>query len=405
MQDQSQPCSDAESRPPVPPVLARQGWDGEASPNSTHHFWGADELAWIQTHYPALRGSLQVIWHSPRPFSALVRVRHAKGDWIIKRLDARVRQVQDLQAEQQFRRHLAQQGICVVLSESVAGLGGQICALERVTPRNQWVYEVQALACGIDKYADRHCWQTPDGTDDVYELGVALAGLHRAASGFVAPARPPKYLLQGVTLLAEPNAQVAWQQFVAGFPALRSYLAMRPLAELVAVLDAYKKWHARVYPLLKTLPQHWVHNDAHVSNLTWNQSRPVSWLDFGGCNLGWAISDLAIALERNTITWLEPSPQFLPDMAVALLRGYQSLRPLSAAERTVLPGVLVLCQLEFALSEIAYFLDMTGDSAAADLAWQGFVAGHLAWFDKPAGHGCLGRLQEFLQKEYVSWTT
>jgi Ser/Thr protein kinase RdoA (MazF antagonist) len=206
-----------------------------------------------------------------------------------------------------------------------------------------------------------------------------------------------------MNLLGHDLARSAWHDYVAHFPGLQRYLAARPPEELEQVLQSVCRWHAPVRSILRDLPTQWVHNDAHVSNLTWTSSsagaQPAAWLDLGGSNRGWAVGDLAIALERNTISWLEPAPRLDLTMAKALINGYQEARPLSLPERQVLPNLLVLCQVEFALSEIAYFLEVCQDAAGADLAWTGFVRDRLTWFVTPDGNDALAQLRASLLQE------
>ena len=83
----------------------------------------------------------------------------------------------------------------------------------------------------------------------------------------------------------------------------------------------------------------------------------------------------------------------LPAGAAALLAGYQAARPLSRAERAAVAAVLPVVHLEFALSEIGYFAGVTGSAANADLAYDGYLIGHTAWFSSPAGSTLLDLIQ------------
>ena len=111
-------------------------------------------------------------------------------------------------------------------------------------------------------------------------------------------------------------------------------------------------------------------------------------IDFGLCNVGWAVADLATALERNTVAWLQdggPAPLAeralgRSDLALALLGGYMAVRALSAAEREALPLLLSLAHVEYALSEAEYFSGVLGQESTARLAHPDFLLGHIAWF-------------------------
>ncbi|MCX5328729.1 hypothetical protein [Streptomyces sp. NBC_00140] len=57
---------------------------------------------------------------------------------------------------------------------------------------------------------------------------------------------------------------------------------------------------------------------------------------------------------RNAVEWLRPGCPVREEDAVALLDGYESVRPLRAAELAALPELLPLVHAEFALSELGY---------------------------------------------------
>lgn len=111
--------------------------------------------------------------------------------------------------------------------------------------------------------------------------------------------------------------------------------------------------------------------------------------DFGLANRAFAVYDLAMALERSTIAWLDlaESGQAAADLDAidALLDGYESVRPLSPAETAALAEVLPVVHVEYALSELEYFADVVDSAANADLAYEGYLLGHAGWFSTAAG--------------------
>jgi Ser/Thr protein kinase RdoA (MazF antagonist) len=119
-------------------------------------------------------------------------------------------------------------------------------------------------------------------------------------------------------------------------------------------------------------------------------------LDFGLANRTFAAHDLAVAIERSTVTWLDlaESGQARADLEAvdALLDGYESVRPLGPAEAAALAGALPVAHVEFALSELEYFAGVTGSAANADLAYDGYLIGHARWFAGPGG-ALLGHLR------------
>ena len=82
----------------------------------------------------------------------------------------------------------------------------------------------------------------------------------------------------------------------------------------------------------------------------------------------------------------------LPQHAAALIAGYESVRPLSTTERELLPKLLPVCHLDFALSEVHYFGSLLNDPTRAAIAWRHYAIAHCAWFDTPEGVELLAAL-------------
>jgi len=239
-----------------------------------------------------------------------------------------------------------------------------------------------------------------------------------AADGFPLPARAPAVLTSGceIILAADPPGEINW---LAGCrPGLAAYLDGRAWPDDLTrhVLPAIR----RAKPLLAALPRQWGHGDWHPSNLSWTSAdhdAVASVFDFGLANRTFAVHDLATALERATVSWLDltdPSVsapdatgpgQATPggpgagraeadlDAIDALLDGYESVRPLSPAEAVALPEVFPVVHVEYALSEIEYFAEVVSSAANADLAYDGYLLGHAAWFDTPDGAAVLDHLR------------
>ena len=81
------------------------------------------------------------------------------------------------------------------------------------------------------------------------------------------------------------------------------------------------------------------------------------------------------------------------DAIDALLDGYESVRPLSPAEAVALPAVFPVVHVEYALSEVEYFAHVVSSPANADLAYDGFLLGHAAWFETAEGAAVLDHLR------------
>jgi Ser/Thr protein kinase RdoA (MazF antagonist) len=127
----------------------------------------------------------------------------------------------------------------------------------------------------------------------------------------------------------------------------------------------------------------WAHNDWHVSNLLWRDGQVSTALDFGLASPTSALFDLATAIERNAVAWLELERGMERCASISRWRcstGYRQVLPLSAARVHLLADLLPMVHFDFALSEVEYFEGVTGSTANADVAWQPFMLGHPAWF-------------------------
>jgi len=333
-----------------------------------------------------------VAWSSPRPMSAAGLARRGAGTVFVKRHHVRVRSPAQLAAEHAFATHLRGRGLPVpAVCRTPAG---------RTTVRDgDFVYEVHEVAAGIDLYRDAMSWTPYLSAGHARAAGAALARLHQAAAGFRRPARPWGVLTGSCEVItaADPLTEVA--AIARRRPGLGRYLAGRDWrGDLTRHhLPAIR----RAAPLLGTLERRWGHGDWHPSNLTWDRPGPdahvAAVFDFGLANRTFAVHDLAVALERSTIAWLDLAGSGRADVDLgamdALLDGYQAVRPLEPAEAAALPEVLPVVHLEYALSEVEYFADVVASPGLADLAYGTYLIGHTRWFTGPDGAAVLGHLR------------
>jgi len=380
------------------------------------------EVHTVLARYPRAPGDEMITWRSPRPMSAAGLIRHGGADLFVKRHHVRVRTLAQLAVEHAFIGHLRARGIPApaVLRASDGATA---------TQDGEFVYEVHELASGLDLYRDALSWTPYASLGHARAAGAALARLHDAADRFPLPARAPAVLTGGCEIIVsnDPLAEIKW---LAGCrPALAGYLDGRAWPDDLArhVLPAI----GRAAGLLAGLPRRWGHGDWHPSNLTWSSAGPDATVagvfDFGLANRTFAVHDLATALERATVSWLDlagpagSSPDLAgpgqahpggagldredPDGTVpgraeadldaidAFLDGYESVRPLTPAEAAALPEVFPVVHVEYALSEVEYFAGVVSSPANADLAYDGYLLGHAAWFATPAGAAVLDHLR------------
>lgn len=349
----------------------------------------ADEADAAIARFPAAGRLTGLHWHSPRPFSAATLAHTTQGAFLVKRHHRSVRSIAGLAEEHSFIAHLAGAGMSV--PEVMATADGATAVTS-----GAWSYELHRAAPGADLYRDSLSWTPFASHAHAHAAGVALANLHAAARSFTAPARRPQPLVASFTILPAADPIAAAEAYVAARPALAAFLESRPWRrELASLLDALGQG---VAALLAGQAPLWTHNDWHPSNLLWASDGSVrTAFDFGLADRTCAVHDIATAIERTAVRWLDlgrgTDDIGDPEAALALLAGYATVAPLGRAALAAIVRVLPLVHLEFALSEIDYFTAVVEDPASAALAWDGYVIGHAAWFRSASGRDFLRALE------------
>jgi Ser/Thr protein kinase RdoA (MazF antagonist) len=333
-----------------------------------------------------------ISWHSPRPMSAAAIVRFENGEVFVKRHHVAVRTPERLLCEHQFASYLRALG--QPLPRVLRDTSG-----DTVVQDGDFIYEVHERAAGVDLYRDVPSWYPFTGLDHAREAGRALARFHRAARDFPLPPCEPGVLTNSTAIVASADPLAALARLVAARPAFARAVSNRSLFEDVT------RYHLRAIektaPLLRELTPQWGHGDWHASNITWSSTGPraivAGVLDLGLANRTFAVHDLAVALERNTIDWLDLAGTggIAADLGAvdALLDGYEQVQPLDEVELAALVAVLPVVHLEYALSEVEYFAEVVHSPANADLAYDGYFIGHTCWFEEMAGSVLIDHLQ------------
>jgi Ser/Thr protein kinase RdoA (MazF antagonist) len=356
------------------------------------------ELHALFGRFPNLGEPVEILSVSPRPFSAASVVDTTKGKVFVKRHHRTVRDVEGLLEEHRFVAHLLGAGARV--PRVFASASGQT-AIEM----GEWTYEVHESPEGIDLYEDAISWTPFRTAAHAHAAGQALARLHLASQGSAAPRRKHRPLVASFTIFAARDPGVELGRYLAGRPALASHAAVRVHSK--QALQLLAPFHARLLPLLPALPPLWTHNDLHASNLFWSDAgesaQVTATIDFGLADLTNAVHDVAHAIERNIVEWLafvqDPAhPEDVPihlDHLYALLDGYESIRPFSPEEAAALAPMTALCHAEFALSEADYFLGVLHSEEKAQMAHDGWLAGHARWFRDSSGRRLLDAIEDW----------
>ncbi len=338
-----------------------------------------EELSRLLDRYSDTGMVQGLLWHSPRPLSAAALVAAGSERLFVKRHHRSVRTPASLSEEHRFIDHLRAAGAAV--PEVLRDAEG-----DSTPSLGDWVYEVHACVPGVDLYRDLVSWAPIPVPGHARQAGMALARLHAAAAGHEAAQRSTHVLVTRDDLVRASDPVATLHAQLPQRPGLADYLRGRDWqAELAQHVLPYQR---QVQARLAGQKRLWTHNDWHASNLAWSdpgaEATVSAAFDFGLASPTCALFDLATAIERNAIAWLELDRRTdiaHRDIALALLRGYQELAPLSRDQCALVADLLPVVHIDFALSEVEYFHAITGSARNADIAWNTFLLGHARWFD------------------------
>ena len=366
------------------------------------------ELHRLQSYYPCLQGSVKILWCSPRPFSSAVLIEVVQAlastgqtnlhPYFIKRSHRSFRRAQDILQEHAVLQHLASKNIPV--ATLITSNCGQT-ALEV----GDWTYEVYEKAAGFDLYVDQQSWTPFFYTEHAAKVGSLLAKLHTAMQDFPElHGRSTRYLVSNQQLLESENIVTAIQQRIDNSPELSRYFADKNLDAVF--LERIFQTHRKIKHVLQQATKIWTHNDLHASNLFWStqsaDANITAVIDFGLSDRNSALYDLAITIERNFIDWLalEHTSQISVDEAglSAFLQAYfAEIYP--QQDFSILPELLKIVHLDFAFSELEYFVGITQNLKHADAAYYDWIVGHVNWFFTEQGQQFTQTFTRFLQRE------
>jgi Ser/Thr protein kinase RdoA (MazF antagonist) len=359
------------------------------------------EVRALLSMFPGCGEPIEILSVSPRPFSAASVVATKSGLVFVKRHHRSVRDREGLLEEHRFMRYLRKHGTHA--PRVLATFSGET-AIESGT----WTFEVHDVPPGVDLYEEAISWTPFRSTAHAHSAGEALARLHKIAQGFNAPQRKTQPLVAGFTIFAAEEPCAAIERYLAARPALAEDAATREGCD--AALELLAPFHAELKPLLPALKPLWTHNDLHASNLMWSDAgddaRAVAVIDFGLADRTNAVHDLAQAVERNIVEWLDlvEDPERKEGVRVhidhleALLDGYMQVRPLSEEEAAALAPMTALCHAEFALTEADYFLGVLHSKEKAGLASMDYLVGHARWFRGAGGQKLLDAIGRWAAK-------
>ena len=351
-----------------------------------------DELNGLLRRYPQAQQAAHILSFSPRPFSAASVVATPLGNVFVKRHHHAVRDRDSLLEEHRWLDYLSRRDT-LVKKPLEDGSG------ETAVEIGEWTYEVHPVGDGLDLYETAQSWTPFLSVGHARHAGRALARLHVASAGYDAPARQAGTLVTTFKVFSCADPWPALARYAEERPALLGYLAQRDW--LVETRETFLPFHNRLRKFLPVFQPLWTHNDFHASNLFWSDASPqaevTDIIDVGLADRTNALHDIATAIERNGVEWLEihdasRDPLHLEQID-ALLSGYEEMHALSREEAGAMVALLPLVHAEFALSEADYFLRVLKSQEKADLAYLGYFLGHARWFNTDPGKRLLSHLQ------------
>lgn len=197
-------------------------------------------------------------------------------------------------------------------------------------------------------------------------VGAALAEMHLAAADYPA-------MRENGMGLAE------WQRLVDACGA-------QGLASIDPALAACVAEHlprlARDWP--RDLPRSVIHADLFPDNVLMQGETVTGLIDFYfACN---DITAYDLAVTHAAWCFDPTGARFLPDLSAALVAGYESVRPLSEAERAALPLLAQGAAMRFAMSRAFDWLNTPADALVTRKDPLAF-ARRLAFYADPANAG------------------
>jgi Ser/Thr protein kinase RdoA (MazF antagonist) len=296
-----------------------------------------------------------------------------RGTYFAKRDDPAVWDVEALAAEHGIIRRLVAAGYPTPrLYENVSG--------ETITWLDRQPYALFDRARGEDRYGDAPVFAPYGSPAEAEAAGAMLARFHAVFAGEPLPAPKP---IRGLTvrfqLLSAPSVAEGMAGLLEEAPVLKDFLRDRP--ELPRLLERLEHQRLGLAPWLGELPRGVIHGDFIKRNLFWEGDRVVDVLDFDLWNVGYMAHDLALALLPTGFDW----PALLAggdsvngrDMA-AMLAGYETVRPLTHAERQALPWLMESGRFEFYLSAVVTAIGR-GQVDQAEAFWR-LLVGVYDWF-------------------------
>ncbi|MFQ3668385.1 MAG: phosphotransferase [Fimbriimonadaceae bacterium] len=337
-----------------------------------------DELERVLRSFPDAGSLRRIVRPGGRPLNASALVECERGLFFVKRRLGVSRKPAMLAEEHRFVEHLRRSG--VPAPEILRTQTGST-----FLDAGADLYEVQARAEGDDLYQGRHTWQPFLDERHAFSVGETFRRIREASEGFPAAAVPDPGIFGGRFVLGRADdLGEAIAERAASLDPLASFLGEIPGWR--DDLKVFEPFLEKVRPWLRRTPEQWIHGDPQANNCFFRDDAVVSVIDFHLGGPAPALLDLAIAVDRNTLLWLDILAG--DDDAVdwrglkGLRQGYGTLRD---DEAEVLPDLVAVCHLDFAFELLRYYVQVEQNRQKASWAWEAYLVGHTRWHLSDAG--------------------
>lgn len=340
----------------------------------------------VMSSYPEIGKPEKKIGDGSRPYSASSLFSSSSGEYFLKKRNIGWRDREDIEWKHSIIEHLGKSNFptpSLVMNNQGSTL----------TQTEEFYYELFHRASGVDLYQDYHSWMTFKRSDHAVSSGETMARFHLALEDFDISGRP-----QVGTVVEKPMTA----RFDMAFHRDLSKIISERIQNNSEVSEFFKdkNWQTDLLPLLtlfqKDIPDYkeiikpWVsHGDWHANNLFFDCDKVSAVIDFHLTDLSFRLYDLAVALDRNCIQWLEFHDGKIDvvrfDLIGLFIEGYNSVFPVSGPELKLLSLLMPIHQLDLAISNIEYYLCFEKNEARAEWAYQVYLIEHLKFYQLPGG--------------------
>lgn len=185
-------------------------------------------------------------------------------------------------------------------------------------------------------------------------VGRTLAQVHVAGRGITGGGRPRAGLLAGTRVLRHRRPDAYFEQLVASDRATAARLELHPAKR--RILSLLRATGRRLRAVAPRCPMTLVHGDFGPGNVLLDERHEAAVIDWDLADFDLAAWDLARAIDRVAIRWPrdERTPTELRgNVAAAMVRGYEQVRPLNGAERAALPVLAAASRVDLDTTVLA----------------------------------------------------